>query len=74
MEKYEKFEWKEGDLKKNLCSSCKRFRRGILVEIDGERFGTCDAFPNGIPREIELGDFDHHEEYAGDNGIRYEKG
>ena len=32
---------------------------------------TCDAFPNGIPKEIHINKFDHKNPYPGDNGIRF---
>lgn len=34
---------------------------------------TCDAFPNGIPAIILKGEFDHTNEFEGDNGIRFER-
>lgn len=43
------------------CLSCAR-NRG---------FGTCGAFPDGIPPEIEGGLHDHSQPYAGDNGLRF---
>jgi len=33
---------------------------------------TCDAFPDRIPDDIALGDFDHTKPYPGDNGIMFE--
>ena len=32
----------------------------------------CDAFPEGIPRQIYTGEHDHTKEFKGDNGIRFE--
>lgn len=44
------------------CATCKHAN----VDL------TCTAFPDGIPAEILTGEFDHTEEYPGDNGARYE--
>ena len=43
------------------CISCRHYR-GIL---------ECDAFPDGIPQPILLGEYDHREPYPGDQGIRF---
>jgi hypothetical protein len=32
---------------------------------------SCDAFPSGIPIEIQAGQVDHRKPYPGDNGMRY---
>jgi hypothetical protein len=45
------------------CLGCKHFLFEGL---------SCDAFPEGIPREIVEGKFDHSAPYEGDGGIRYE--
>ncbi|MBS5988009.1 hypothetical protein [Clostridium sp.] len=34
--------------------------------------GKCDAFPNGIPKEIKENFFIHTKPYEGDNGILFE--
>jgi len=34
---------------------------------------ACDAFPKGIPATILKGEFDHTNEFKGDNGIRFER-
>jgi hypothetical protein len=44
-----------------LCVLCTRF--------NGD--GTCEAFKSGIPDDIILGKFDHHNAYDGDNGLRF---
>ncbi len=46
------------------CLNCKHFNI--------QKFGTCDAFPKGIPVAITSGEFLHTKPYQGDNGIRYE--
>ena len=33
---------------------------------------TCDAFPEGIPMTIWLGENNHKKAYPGDNNIRFE--
>ena len=35
-------------------------------------YPPCEAFPQGIPEEIWVGEFDHTKPYPGDNGIRFE--
>ena len=44
-----------------MCNECKHNHRDF----------TCDAFPNGIPKEIVLRR-EHDTPYPGDNGIRFE--
>ena len=34
---------------------------------------NCSAFPEGIPKEILVGDIVHTEPYPGDQGIRYKR-
>jgi hypothetical protein len=49
-----------------ICLDCKH----LNDEID-DAF-VCAAFPDGIPMEIVLGDFDHHKPHPDDNGIQFE--
>jgi len=49
------------------CFKCKHVR---LVVADH----TCDAFPEGIPRKIWWGEFDHTLPFPGDHGIQFELG
>lgn len=46
------------------------------IQPDGTELSeciACEAFPEGIPREIAYGDNDHTKPFPGDNGIQYEK-
>lgn len=47
-----------------LCGSCVH-RTGTY---------TCDAWPDGIPREVMLGELDHREPIEGDGGVQYQEG
>jgi hypothetical protein len=47
------------------CATCVHFH---AENMKGE---TCNAFPNGIPEVIYLGEHDHRLPFEGDNGIRY---
>ncbi|SFT73294.1 hypothetical protein SAMN02910340_02084 [Methanosarcina thermophila] len=48
-----------------ICFECKHF-------IDEEGPMRCEAFPDGIPEDIVLGDNDHKKPYPRDNGIQFE--
>ncbi|MEE0060404.1 MAG: hypothetical protein UE295_06230 [Acutalibacteraceae bacterium] len=43
-----------------MCNNCVHRKKGMV----------CDAFPNGIPRELMLRG-EHDTPFPGDNGIRY---
>lgn len=49
------------------CMTCRHFRLGAAGR-------TCDAFEEAIPLPIWTGEHDHRTPYAGDGGIRYERG
>jgi hypothetical protein len=49
------------------CMSCRFFDHKVL-EADGF---VCKAFPEGIPDEILMSDFDHRTPYPGDNDIQF---
>lgn len=53
---------REETIDRILCNRCKHKRDGI----------TCDAFPNGIPREI-IRSGEHFLPVDGDNGIVFEE-
>ncbi|ADQ14478.1 hypothetical protein [Halanaerobium hydrogeniformans] len=46
----------------NICFKCIRvYKNGF----------TCDAFSEGIPREILNGSFDHRKNHPDDNGLKF---
>ena len=44
-----------------------------LICAHYKMLGECDAFPNGIPKDIFTGKIDHTKPYAGDHGIQYKE-
>lgn len=48
---------------KGICTECKHYRGDM----------KCKAFPDQIPIEVFVGEFDHHEEHRDDHGIQFEK-
>lgn len=46
-----------------ICHLCQH-RRGVR---------TCEAFPDGIPKEIIVGDVMHTQPYPGDRGIIFKR-
>jgi hypothetical protein len=54
-------------LNSKVCSKCKHYN------IEDIETHTCKAFPDGIPRDIWLGENDHTKLYPGDHGILFEK-
>ncbi len=44
-----------------MCMECQRINNNL----------TCAAFPDGIPYEIILSEFDHREPFDGDHGLRF---
>lgn len=60
------------DKKIGSCLTCKHIRKmkkGNTVMPDG----TCDAYPGGIPVEIQFGSVIHDKPFKDDNGIQYER-
>lgn len=61
------------------CCDCVHFKGIKLVSYDdgweGEEYAElyCNAFPDGIPEEIEEGRNRHRKPFPADRGIQYEK-
>jgi hypothetical protein len=47
----------------SICTDC--------VYFNEKEYGTCKAFPDGIPIAIASNEFDHNFPYENDNGIRF---
>lgn len=57
------------------CSTCIHFV-GDMTDAEEGLSATdelaCDAFPDGIPEDIQTGEFDHTQPHEGDHGITYQ--
>jgi hypothetical protein len=61
----------------SICDACTRLKIVPNPDHDGRSPYTtfihfCKAFPDGIPDDIYLEEFDHRLPYPGDHGIRFE--
>lgn len=57
-----RFTWRKGDVEMSPCANCRFYFANAI----------CNAFPDGIPDEILLGNNLHRKPYPGDNGIQFE--
>lgn len=51
-----------------FCSACARWQ---MYDPASRETGSCEAFPGGIPAEIQTGEADHRFPHPGDNGLRF---
>lgn len=45
----------------------------VCVSFNHKKYGTCEAFPDGIPHAIISGELSHFENVEGDKGIKFEE-
>lgn len=50
------------------CYACSR----LTLPLEPGVGWSCEAFPDGIPKDILVNRFDHHQPYRGDHGLRFE--
>lgn len=60
-----------------LCDTCIHFLRTFTDPPDEPTITDlsqwqCEAFPKGIPDAIAYNEFDHHDPFPGDHGMRYQ--
>ena len=59
-------DWEEqGTAFSETCTYCKHLDEDITKR-------TCEAFPDGIPSKIWMGENNHRKPYSGDHGIQFE--
>lgn len=57
--------------KSPVCLQCAHFHENLAVnDLPG---AVCDAFPQGIPKEIMMAGDKHDKPIKGDHGIQFEK-
>ena len=57
--------------KELICYKCARYTGGPFLSKDHHFFHTCEAFPDGIPRSIFDGKYDHRNPFPGDRGLQF---
>ena len=48
-----------------MCMECARFRKEDKVNF------SCDAYPDGIPEQIVMSEWDHRKSAVGDRGLQF---